>query len=107
MKRKNRFALVLGCAAVLGLAVASPAEAGRIADRQARQQDRVAQGTASGRLTARETARLESREAALHRSVARMRSDGGLSGNERLRIGKRQDRISLAIARQKHDGQTR
>jgi hypothetical protein len=107
MKTRGRFALVLGSAAVLTLAFAAPAEAGRIHNRQERQQQRIAGGVSSGRLTARETARLERREAGLNRSVARMRSDGTLTPGERVRIEKRQDRISHGIYRQKHDAQSR
>lgn len=102
MKRKPTFAIAFGAAAALSLAFAAPAEAGRIGRREARQQDRIAQGVASGQLTARETARLETREAGLNRSIARMRSDGMLSPGERARIEKRQDRISRGIVRRKH-----
>jgi DNA-binding CsgD family transcriptional regulator len=106
MKRKTSFAFAFGSAAVLSLAFAAPAEAGRIGNRQERQQQRIAGGVSSGSLTARETARLERRETGLNRSVARMRSDG-LTRGERARIEKRQDRISRGIYHQKHDGQTR
>ena len=107
MKRKTSFAFALGSAAILSLAFAAPAEAGRIGNRQERQQQRIGGGVSSGALTARETARLEGREAALDRSIARMRSDGSLTRGERHRIEQRQDRISRGIYRQKHDGQTR
>src|SRR5262245_52948657 len=107
MKRKTNFAFAFGTAAVLSLAFAAPAEAGRIGNRQERQQQRIAGGVSNGSLTARETARLERREAGLNRSVHRMRSDGELTRNERFRIEKRQDRISRGIYHQKHDGQTR
>ena|SRR2546429_9865871 len=99
----------IGVAAVVlgaGLFVASSAEAGRIGARAVRQQKRIAQGVASGALTARETARLEAREAALDRDVRVMRRNG-LTPAERARIERRQDRISRSIYRQKHDGQTR
>ena len=107
MKRKTSFAFAIGSAAVLSLAFAAPAEAGRIGNRQERQQQRIAGGVSSGTLTARETARLERREAGLNRSVARMRSDGSLSRGERARIETRQDRISRGIYHQKHDAQAR
>lgn len=107
MKRKTSFALAFGSVAILSLAFAAPAEAGRVGNRQERQQQRIAGGVSSGALTARETARLEGRESALNRSIARMRSDGSLTGAERARIEQRQDRISRGIYRQKHDGQTR
>ena len=107
MNRKTAFAVAAGSALAVLLA-ASPAEAGRIGNREARQQTRIAGGIADGRLTPREkTARIETREAALNRSIARMRSDGTLSSGERVRIEKRQDRISRGIYRQKHDPQSR
>jgi len=108
MARKTKVVLAFAGAAGMVLASASPAEAGRIADRKNNQQQRIAQGVASGQLTARETARLEGREAALNRSVARMRSNNGgtLTPGERFRVEQRQDRISRGIYLQKHDGQT-
>ena len=51
---------------------------GEIAQRKENQQDRIAQGVASGELTARETARLEGKESALNQETRDMRSlDGG------------------------------
>ncbi len=105
MNSKLSFALVGGSALALLLAAATPAEAGRIANRQIRQQNRIAQGVASGELNAREKARLEHREAGLTRSVRRMGADGTLTPGEHVRIEKHQDRISRGIYRQKHDGQ--
>lgn len=105
MNKKVSFALTAGSACALWVAAATPAEAGRIANRQERQQTRIARGVLSGDLNARETARLERREAALHRSVRRMRADGKLTRGERVRIENRQDRISRGIHRQKHDRQ--
>jgi hypothetical protein len=106
MNRKTTLTLVAGSALTVLLA-ASPAQAGVIANRQSRQQTRIAQGVASGQLTPRETARLEGREAALNRTIARLGSDGSLSPSDRLRIESRQNRISRGIYRQKHDAQSR
>ena len=105
MNKKLSFVLTGGAALALWVAAATPAEAGRISNRQARQQTRIAAGVASGKLNARETARLECREAALNRSIHRMRADGGLTRGERVRIETRQDRISREIYHQKHDRQ--
>ena len=105
MNRKIIVSIAAGSALAVLLA-ASPAEAaGRIRNRENRQQTRIGNGIESGRLTPREASRLEGREAALNRSISRMRSDGSLSPSERLRIEKRQDRISRGIYRQKHDAQ--
>jgi hypothetical protein len=107
MKKNARFVMAFGSAAALAFLLAAPAEAGRIGNRQERQQQRIGNGVSSGQLTARETARLEGREARLNRSIHRMRSDGDLTRGERARIEQRQDRISHGIYRQKHDGQSR
>ena len=47
MKRKTSFAFALGSAAILSLAFAAPAEAGRIGNRQERQQQRIGGGVSS------------------------------------------------------------
>ncbi len=108
MNRKTSFAMLSGSAFVAFLAAAAPAEAGRVHNREQRQQDRIAQGVGSGSLTARETARLEGREAHLDREVSGMRAANGgtLTPREHLRLERQQDRLSRGIYRQKHDGQT-
>ncbi len=84
---------------------AAPAMARDIAQRQVRQQERVAQGVESGSLNANEAARIERQEARLHREVVRSRADGaGLNAAERARIDRQQDRLSREIARDKHNG---
>ena len=79
-----------------------------INQRRENQQDRIAQGVASGELTARETARLERREANLNKTIRKDRKSGdGLSAKERCQIERRQNRLSRDIYRQKHDAQKR
>jgi hypothetical protein len=109
MTRKFFLSLMSGPALALLLLPATPAEAGRIHNREKRQQARIAQGVASGQLTAGETARLEGREARLHRDVRAMRTANGgpLTPGERARVERRQDRLSRSIYRQKHDARTR
>ena len=86
------------------LAAGLPAQ--EIQKRQENQQDRIAQGAASGELTERETARLEAREAKLNHKIRKDRRDGnGLTVRERRRINHKQNQISRGIARQKHDAQ--
>jgi hypothetical protein len=86
------------------IAVSLPAQ--EIKKRQENQQDRIAQGVASGELTAAETARLEKKEARLNRKIRKDRKDGnGLTAKERRQINRRQNQISNDIARQKHDAQ--
>lgn len=72
--------------------------------REENQQDRIAQGIKSGRLSAGETANLESREAALNQEVrADRRANGGhLTGAEKQQVNRRQNHLSRAIYRAKH-----
>ena len=86
--------------------IATGIQAQVVRKRQEAQQDRIAQGVASGQLTPRETARLEAREANLNRTIAKDRQTGGhLSARERRQINRRQNQLSRDIARQKHDAQ--
>ena len=86
------------------IAVRLPAQ--EIKKRQENQQDRIAQGVASGELTPAETARLEKKEARLNRKIRKDRKDGnGLTAKERRQINRRQNQVSNSIARQKHAAQ--
>jgi hypothetical protein len=75
--------------------------------RQERQQNRIAEGIASGQLTPRETARLERGEARIDRMEQKAKADGVVTPKERARLGAAQNHESRAIARQKHDAQRR
>jgi len=100
MKRFLIGSIIAATMAVVSL----PAQ--EIRKRQENQQDRIAQGVASGELTAAETARLEAREARLNRKIRKDRRDGnGLTARERHKINRRQNQISKDIARQKRDPQ--
>ena len=89
------------------IAIANPASA-RINERQERQQQRIAQGTASGSLTARESARLQRQQTRIARYEAQSRADGpGLTRRERANIARMQNHTSRNIYRQKHDRQLR
>jgi len=95
-------------AAATALTCASAVDAATVNARQRHQQFRIAQGIASGSLTAREAARLEARELSIVRQEARMRADDGVLGwAERAVLQHRLDRTSAAIWRQKHDAQHR
>jgi hypothetical protein len=87
---------------------AMPASAGHISARKENQQDRIAQGVASGQLTPRETARLERQEAGLNREERGMREENGgtLTRGDRRLLNHQQNRLSREIYRQKHDAQT-
>ncbi len=72
--------------------------------REENQQDRIAQGIKSGKLTAGEAANLESRETALNQEVrADRKANGGhLTGAEKRQINRQQNHLSRAIYRSKH-----
>jgi len=108
MNRTTTFLTVATMVAALGTASAARAE-GHIQWRKDNQQRRIAQGIASGQLTAREAFRLEGRESALNHEIRAMRwSNGGtLTAGERFVINRQQGRISGAIYRLKHNGCSR
>ncbi len=93
------------CSMMVGLAFAETP----IHQRKDNQQQRIANGVASGQLTARETARLERQEAGLNREIRRDRAANGgkLTPQQRRKINRQQNRLSRRIYVQKHDAQTR
>ena len=93
-----------------GFAQTQPApekKEGVIQQRKERQQKRIAQGVASGQLTANETARIERNEAKLNREVRRDRKQNGgnLTNKEKAQVNRQQNQLSRQIYRQKHDAQ--
>lgn len=104
MSKKTK--LVMAGVAGLALCFAPGASAG-IDARQHRQQDRIAQGVASGQLTPREAVRLERQEGQIRREERRFRADGGLSPRERAALNRDLNRTSRHIDNQRHDGQRR
>lgn len=95
-------------AVIAATLAANPADAATLNQRQRNQQQRIAHGITSGRLTPGEVVRLETRALSIARQEARMRaSGGGLGPAERHRLHQRLDNLSVAICRQKHDGQRR
>ncbi len=72
--------------------------------RRENQQDRIANGVASGKLSAGQTARLEQREAAVNQEtrVDRKLNGGHLTGAEKTQINRQQNRLSKQIYRDKH-----
>jgi hypothetical protein len=77
-----------------------------INQRKENQQDRIANGVASGQLTAGETRNLEKREAGLNAEENRMekRDDGNLTAADKARLTRQQNRLSRSIYRDKHNG---
>ncbi|CAG1016725.1 hypothetical protein BURC_01477 [Burkholderiaceae bacterium] len=85
---------------------ASAASTPRVDQRQARQEQRIDQGVASGQLNARETARLEKEQAVIDKAENRAKSDGTVTKKERARLHRMQNHASRDIRHQKHDRQT-
>jgi hypothetical protein len=73
--------------------------------RRFNQQGRIANGVASGRLTAGETKNLESREANLNRTIRsdRQANGGTLTPQERQQVNTRQNNLSQSIYNDKHN----
>jgi Ni/Co efflux regulator RcnB len=98
--------LIIGVVAAASLAGALPAFAqSTVNQREARQQDRIAQGVANGSLTPGEAAHVERREAKVNRTEARMRSHhhGHLTRHERHVLQRRLSYDSRSIHRLKHN----
>ena len=95
--------LALTPAAVLAQA---PDHHPTINQRKENQQDRIAQGVKSGRLTAGETSRLEHQEAGINREERGMRAqdNGHLTAQDRHVLNHQQNVESHRIYRTKHDG---
>lgn len=96
--------------AAFALALALPAAAQttstqRIDQRQANQQQRIDQGTASGSLTQKEADRLQRGQAKVQKMENKATADDKVTAKERRRIENAQDKQSQRIARQKHDRQ--
>jgi hypothetical protein len=72
--------------------------------RRENQQDRIANGIASGKLKPGQTARLEKGEAAINRETAKDRAANGghLTGGEKKQINRQQNAMSGKIYKAKH-----
>lgn len=93
--------LALACLSVMAQS-ATP----RVDQREARQDQRIENGVASGELNAKETYRLEQQQARIHQAENNAKADGHVSAKERRHLHQMQDRASRNIYRQKHDAQT-
>jgi hypothetical protein len=76
-----------------------------INQRKENQQDRIANGVASGQLTAGETANLEKKESNLNKEEKLMRSEdnGKLTGADRKVLNQQQNQLSNQIYKDKHN----
>jgi hypothetical protein len=85
-----------------------PNSAPTVNERRTDQQDRIANGVASGKLTTGETKNLESREANLNREIKDDReADGGkLTAAEHQQVNSQQNNLSKSIYDDKHNAAT-
>src|SRR5215471_7651390 len=76
-----------------------------VQDRKENQQDRIANGTASGQLTAGEATNLEKKESELNQEERDMRKldKGRLTAADRATLNQQQNRVSRQIYRDKHN----
>jgi len=90
-------------------ALSSMAMAAEVDRREARQQERIAEGVERGQLTPRETQRLEGQEARIQNEIRtdRAANGGHLTAAERRSINRQENRVSRHIYAQKHDAQHR
>lgn len=77
---------------------------GQIGQRRENQQDRIANGIASGKMNAGQAARVEKNEAGVNREVStdRKLNGGKLTGGEKALVNKQQNQMSKQIYNDKH-----
>jgi hypothetical protein len=90
-----------------GAASAPGTHTPRIDARQAKQEQRIDQGVASGELTRREARRMNRQQAAVDKAEDKTKADGTVTVQERRRLTQAQNATSRHIHRQKHDAQER
>lgn len=96
--------IAMACIGAFAQTVSSP-QTPRVDKREARQEQRIEKGVASGELNARETQRLEKEQAAIGRAEDKAKADGTVTAKERHHLNKMQNRASRDIHHQKHDRQ--
>ncbi len=80
-------------------------ETPRVDKREAKQEQRIYKGIASGELTQKETARLNNGQDRVENAEAKAKSDGTVTGKERAHLAHMQNKQSRHIYKQKHDRQ--
>jgi hypothetical protein len=100
--------IALGASAGFAQSQTATVKPPTIHHRKENQQDRIANGVNSGKLTAGETANLETKETALNKEEHHMRAsdNGKLTTADRARLTHQQNRLSRQIYRKKHNGRT-
>lgn len=97
------FIVALSIILFSGYAVAGQSHAGRIGDRQWRQQERIQRGILTGQLTRKEAVKLIREQRQIRYMREKAWRDHRLSHKERRRIIKRLDKADRHIARLKYN----
>ena len=106
MNNRHLVAALLALAGASAFAQTPGTSTPRIDQREANQQARIAQGAASGSLTAHETQRLEKEQGRIDTAEAKAKSDGTVTAKERRHLNAMQDGASRDIHRKKHNART-
>jgi len=96
--------VLINSVAALVLAGAAFAQQSEVGRRAENQQDRIANGIATGKMTAGQAARIENQEAAVNHEIHadRKANDGKLTGAEKAQVNRQQNHMSREIYRAKH-----
>ncbi len=100
------YLVITALAIIAAPAVAGPRSDARYAateTRDARQDSRIATGTASGQINPHEAARLDARQTGIDNAQARLSADGYFSRRDYARVSYRQNRASHGIARARNN----
>ena len=98
-------ATLLAVAGAASAQTTDPAATPGIDKRQARQQQRIEQGKASGQLTEKEATRMQKRQDRIAQREAQAKADGTVTAKERARLQHQQNKASRKIRHNKHDAQ--
>jgi len=86
---------------------ADMAQAGRVGNRQIKQQKRIQQGLKSEELTQNEVLRLEREQCLIQKTKQVILKDGKVTPKERLRLERQQNKANRHIYRLKHNEKTK
>jgi hypothetical protein len=82
---------------------ATPKREAHVERRAERQQKRIDQGVASGKMTPQEAANAERRQAKLQGDIAKAEADGKITKKEHAKLSVEENRNSRKIYRKKHN----
>src|ERR1700722_6582969 len=103
--RRFVFASLISAALLLPVYAQDTSE---VQQRKEKQQQRIANGVKSGKMTAGETARAETNEAKINKETAKDRAANGgkLTPGEKAKVNHQQNKESKQIYKEKHNDKT-